>query len=223
MINFGKMTVKTQEALGLSKQIAMENSNQYIEPVHLLLALLSVENSVALEILKKIGVNPDVLISDAKKEISLFPKLSGNFEVYLSKDLEKILSKSFKKMSEMKDEYLSAEHILLSMSESDNAVISKLFKKNSITKESILNSVVGIRGNHRITEPEPEAKYKALEKYTRNLTDLALRGKLDPVIGRDEEIRRVIQVLSRRTKNNPVLIGEPGVGKTSIVEGIALR
>ncbi len=223
MINFEKMTVKTQEALGLSKQIAMENSNQYIEPVHLLLALLSVENSVALEILKKIGVNSDVLISDAKKEISLFPKLSGNFEVYLSRDLEKILSKSFKKMSEMKDEYLSAEHILLSMSESDNAIINKLFKKNSITKESILNSVVGIRGNHRITEPEPEAKYKALEKYTRNLTDLALRGKLDPVIGRDEEIRRVIQVLSRRTKNNPVLIGEPGVGKTAIVEGIALR
>lgn len=223
MINFEKMTVKTQEAIGLSKQIAMENSNQYIEPVHLLLALLSVENSVALEILKKIGVNPDILISDAKKEISLLPKLGGNFEIYLSKDLEKILSKSFKKMSEMKDEYLSAEHILLSMSESDNAVISKLFKKNSITKESILSSVVGIRGNHRITEPEPEAKYKALEKYTRDLTELALRGKLDPVIGRDEEIRRVIQVLSRRTKNNPVLIGEPGVGKTAIVEGIALR
>ncbi len=143
--------------------------------------------------------------------------------VFLTKETEKILIDAFKEMSKMKDEYLSSEHILLAMSESGNTPIKNIFKKYSINRDNLLNSIAMIRGNHRITEEEPEAKYQALEKYTRDLTQLAIAGKLDPVIGRDEEIRRVIQVLSRRTKNNPVLIGEPGVGKTAIVEGIALR
>jgi len=222
-MKFDKMTVKTQEAIDASRRIALENSNQYIEPVHLLFGMLSLENSIAVEIIKKIGVDLKSILSDLRTELEKFPKLSGNFEIYLSRETEKIINSSFKEMESMKDDYLSLEHILISMTSSDNSVLKKIFKKYFISRDSILNSIKSIRGSHRITEPEPEAKYQALEKYTRDLTEMAVKGKLDPVIGRDDEIRRVIQVLSRRTKNNPVLIGEPGVGKTAIVEGIALR
>ncbi|MEF3279603.1 MAG: ATP-dependent chaperone ClpB [Elusimicrobiota bacterium] len=222
-MNFDKMTIKTQQALQLARQYALENSNQYIEPVHLLLSLINVDDSIVSEILKRIGVNINLFINDIKGELEKFPKLSGSFEVYLSRDTEKIIINAFKEMNKMRDEYLSGEHILAAMSESDNSIIRNIFKKYSITKDVILNAVVMMRGNQRITEQEPESKYQVLEKYTKDLTQLAVSGKLDPVIGRDDEIRRVIQVLSRRTKNNPVLIGEPGVGKTAIVEGIALR
>lgn len=223
MINFDKMTIKTQTIIQNSRYLAIENSNQYIEPVHMLVSMLAVDDSIALEILKRAGVNTSGLIEDARKEVDMFVKVGGNVEVYFSRDSEKILINSFKEMSKMKDEYLSSEHILLAMCDSDNAIIKKLFKKYAITRDLILNSIMMIRGSHRVVEQDPEAKYQALEKYTKDITDLAIRGKLDPVIGRDDEIRRVIQVLSRRTKNNPVLIGEPGVGKTAIVEGIALR
>lgn len=222
-MNFDKMTLKTQQAFQLSRSIALENQNQYIEPLHLMLALLSVDESIAREILKKIGVDINLFILDLKKEIDKYPKISGNYEVYLSSQTERLIIDAFKEMSKMKDEYLSAEHVLLAACETTNEPIKKIFKKYSITKDLILNSLTSIRGNERITDAEPESKYQVLEKYTKDLTDLARRGKLDPVIGRDDEIRRVIQVLSRRTKNNPVLIGEPGVGKTAIVEGIALR
>lgn len=221
-MNFDKMTIKTQAALQLSRTIALENSNQYIEPPHLIMALLKQEDSIAREILKKIGVDLNLFISQLQKEIDRFPKLGGNFEIYLSTNTERLIINAFKEMSRMKDEYLSAEHILIAASELETS-LKELFKKHGITKDSILSSLLSIRGSQRITEQEPEAKYQVLEKYTRDLTSLARSGKLDPVIGRDDEIRRVIQVLSRRTKNNPVLIGEPGVGKTAIVEGIALR
>ncbi len=222
-MNFEKMTLKTQTSLQNARAIALENSNQYIEPAHLLYSLINLEDSVAKEILKKIGVNINQILSDLKNEIDKYPKLSGNYEVYLSTHTEKLIINAFKEMTKLKDEYLSAEHILLAACDSDNMVIKNIFKKHYITKDSVLNAIVWVRGNQRITEQEPESKYNVLEKYTRDLTALAIKGKLDPVIGRDDEIRRVIQVLSRRTKNNPVLIGEPGVGKTAIVEGIALR
>ncbi|MGC8867521.1 MAG: Clp protease N-terminal domain-containing protein, partial [Elusimicrobiales bacterium] len=222
-MNFEKMTLKTQQALSNAKAFALENSNQYIEPPHILFSLINMEDSIAREILKKIGVNINQFISDLKDEVDRYPKISGNYDVYLSIHTERLFINAFNEMSKLKDEYLSAEHILLAACDSDNDAIKKIFRKHSITKDTILNAVAFIRGNQRITEAEPEAKYNVLEKYTRDLTDLAVKGKLDPVIGRDDEIRRVIQVLSRRTKNNPVLIGEPGVGKTAIVEGIAIR
>ena len=221
-MKFEKMTIKTQEALHLAKSIALERSNQYIEPYHLILALLKQEDSISREILKKIGVDLNLMMRELEREIDRFPKIGGSFDVYLSTNTERFLIDAFKEMSRMKDEYLSGEHILLAVCDFDSK-IKDIFKKYSITKDRILNSLMLIRGSHRITEEEPESKYRVLEKYTRDLTSLALSGKIDPVIGRDDEIRRVIQVLSRRTKNNPVLIGEPGVGKTAIVEGIALR
>ena len=222
-MNFDKMTIKTQEALIGARNIAMERSNQYVEPAHIILSLLKIDGSIAFEIVKKLGVDPVVFIKDLENEIEKFPKISGNYDIYLSRESELLINKSFKEMTKLKDEYLSAEHILLASFEINVDYLKKIYKKYGITKEGILNTLASIRGSHRITEQTPEAKYQALEKYTRNLTDLAIKGKLDPVIGRDNEIRRVIQVLSRRTKNNPVLIGEPGVGKTAIVEGIALR
>jgi ATP-dependent Clp protease ATP-binding subunit ClpB len=222
-MNFDKMTIKTQEAIAGARNIAMENQNQYVEPAHIILSLLTIDGSIAIEIIKKLGVDPNSFIKDIRNEIDKFPKISGNYEIYLSREGENLINKAFKEMAKLKDEYLSAEHILLASFDINVDYLKKIYKKYGITKDGILNTLTSIRGSHRITEQTPEAKYQALEKYTRDLTDLAIKGKLDPVIGRDNEIRRVIQVLSRRTKNNPVLIGEPGVGKTAIVEGIALR
>jgi ATP-dependent Clp protease ATP-binding subunit ClpB len=222
-MNFDKMTIKTQEAIAGARNIAMENQNQYVEPAHIILSLLTIDGSIAIEIIKKLGVDPNSFIKDIQNEIDKFPKISGNYEIYLSREGENLINKAFKEMAKLKDEYLSAEHILLASFDINVDYLKKIYKKYGITKDGILNTLTSIRGSHRITEQIPEAKYQALEKYTRDLTDLAIKGKLDPVIGRDNEIRRVIQVLSRRTKNNPVLIGEPGVGKTAIVEGIALR
>jgi ATP-dependent Clp protease ATP-binding subunit ClpB len=222
-MNFDKMTIKTQEAIAGARNIAMENQNQYVEPAHIILSLLNIDGSIAIEIIKKLGVDPNSFIKDIQNEIYKFPKISGNYEIYLSREGENLINKAFKEMAKLKDEYLSAEHILLASFDINVDYLKKIYKKYGITKDGILNTLTSIRGSHRITEQTPEAKYQALEKYTRDLTDLAIKGKLDPVIGRDNEIRRVIQVLSRRTKNNPVLIGEPGVGKTAIVEGIALR
>jgi ATP-dependent Clp protease ATP-binding subunit ClpB len=222
-MNFDKMTIKTQEAIAGARNIAIENQNQYLEPAHIILSLLTIEGSIAIEIIKKLGVDPNSFIKDIQNEIDKFPKISGNYEIYLSREGENLINKAFKEMAKLKDEYLSAEHILLASFDINVDYLKKIYKKYGITKDGILNTLTSIRGSHRITEQTPEAKYQALEKYTRDLTDLAIKGKLDPVIGRDNEIRRVIQVLSRRTKNNPVLIGEPGVGKTAIVEGIALR
>ena len=222
-MNFDKMTIKTQEAIAGARNIAMENQNQYVEPAHIILSLLSIEGSIAIEIIKKLGVDPNSFIKDIQNEIDKFPKISGNYEIYLSREGENLINKAFKEMAKLKDEYLSAEHIFLASFDINVDYLKKIYKKYGITKDGILNTLTSIRGSHRITEQTPEAKYQAIEKYTRDLTDLAIKGKLDPVIGRDNEIRRVIQVLSRRTKNNPVLIGEPGVGKTAIVEGIALR
>ncbi|GAB4032789.1 MAG: ATP-dependent chaperone ClpB [Elusimicrobiota bacterium] len=223
MLDFEKMTVKMREAIKLSSEIAAQNGNQRIEPIHILKACLTQEGSVAAGLLEKIGVSAIEISRELDERIGNLSKIGGRVERYLSPESEEILEKAFADMKTLKDEYLSSEHVLLAMSETSDRQTREIFRKHSISRDKILKAMVSIRGSHKITDPEPEAKYQAIEKYARDLTALAASGKLDPVIGRDQEIRRVIQVLSRRIKNNPVLIGEPGVGKTAIAEGIALR
>lgn len=227
-MNLSRFTIKSQEALADAQSIATEYGNQEIITEHLLYALVKQDSGTVGAIIKKSAAagQEDMLVSNISKdllaEIEKRPKVSGG-NIYLSQDLNKILNASEKAAKDLKDEYVSTEHILIAIADetSDNA--SKILKKYGLTKDNILKALVSIRGDQRVTDQNPEDKYQALEKYGRDLTELAKRGKLDPVIGRDEEIRRCVQVLSRRTKNNPVIIGEPGVGKTAIVEGLAQR
>jgi len=223
MINYEKMTKKMQEAILLAQNIAKEYQNQYIEPIHLFAGITFQEEGIIENILKKLNININEFSNDIKNEINALPKISGRIEQYLSKDAEELFENGFKEMQFFKDEFSSTEHLFLALIESSDKKVKNIIKKYRISKDQIIKALISIRGSHRITDPEPEAKYQAIEKYARDLTALARLSKLDPVIGRDSEIRRVIQVLSRRIKNNPVLIGEPGVGKTAIVEGIAIR
>ena len=219
-----KFTMKSQEALQEAQRLAQSKGHQQIEPEHLLHVMVSQPDGVVPAVLKKMGVDPGLVASDMEEALSKVPQVSGaGVQIYLSQALGQILDKAFQIASEMKDEYVSQEHILLAMLEFPESQAAKSLAQRGVTKDSFLKTLASVRGAQRITDPNPEDKYQALEKYGRDLTDLAKRGKLDPVIGRDDEIRRVIQVLSRRTKNNPVLIGEPGVGKTAIVEGLAQR
>ncbi len=222
MVNIDKLTSKTQKALQETQRIAGEYGHQKITPEHLLLALLEQEDSTAASLLDKIGVPGGSLISDLKEHLQKQPEVSGG-SIYMSPELESVLKNSLTQANKMKDDYVSSEHIMLSMSMEKQGFISSLFSKYSITGSRLLQSIMEIRKGQRVDSPDAEENYQALEKYARDLTRLASIGKLDPVIGRDDKIRRVIQVLSRRTKNNPVLIGEPGVGKTAIAEGLALR
>lgn len=223
-INLGKFTLKSQEALQVAQEIAVNYSNQIIEPEHLFAALIQDKESVVSLIIMKIGANRDLLQIKTGEILESLPKVAGSgvTNQNLSRNLEKVLNASFLEADKMKDEFVSVEHLLQGIVGSDGK-ISKLLKSEGITTKKILEALKEIRGSARITSQEPEDIFQALEKYGRNLNLLASRGKLDPVIGREEEIRRVLQVLSRRTKNNPVLIGEPGVGKTAIAEGIAIR
>lgn len=223
-MNLEKFTIKAQEALRDSQKIATENQNQVVEPEHLLLALIDQEGGIVPQVLKKLGIPLDLLREDLKGEIQRkFPRIQGiSGAEYVSKNLEKILQTSYSVSRAMGDEYISTEHIFLAFFESDSEVL-KVLKKHRLSKDEFMRGLQEIRGSHRVTDQNPEDKYMALEKYGKDLTLLAKLGKLDPVIGRDEEIRRVIQVLLRRTKNNPVLIGDPGVGKTAVVEGLAQR
>lgn len=219
-----KMTIKTQEALQAAGGIAGDNGQQNIEPIHVLEALLQQEDGIVIPILQKLGVNPERMASEVKSKIAGLPKVHGsNSGQYLSRELNDILEQAWKEAEQLKDEYLSTEHILIAMSRNGKEAAGRLLREMGISTDRLLKVLVEVRGTQRVTDQNPEGKYQALSKYGRDLTDLARRGKLDPVIGRDEEIRRCIQVLSRRTKNNPVLIGEPGVGKTAIVEGMARR
>ncbi len=223
-MQFDKFTLKSQEALNQAQTLANSLAHQNIEPEHLLKALLEQEGSIVPTILRKVGVEIEALKADIDGALQSYPKVSGaGMQVYLSSALNQILQNAFKIASDMKDEYVSQEHILLSYLDAEHTKAAQFLISRGVTKDKVLSSLTSIRGNQRITDPNPEDKYQALEKYGKDLTALARQGKLDPVIGRDEEIRRVIQVLSRRTKNNPVLIGEPGVGKTAIVEGLAQR
>lgn len=223
--NFNKLTLKSQESLQTAQEIASNYSNQLIEPEHLLAALVQDREGITSSILYKLGVNKDLLQMRVGEMLESLPKVSGAGvgNMTISRDLSEVLENSSKEALEMKDDYVSVEHILISLAEHANSNVAKFFKENNVTKGNILKVLKDIRGSQRVTNQNPEETFQALERYGRNLNDLANRGKLDPVIGREEEIRRVLQVLSRRTKNNPILIGEPGVGKTAIAEGIAIR
>jgi ATP-dependent Clp protease ATP-binding subunit ClpB len=218
-----KLTTKSQEALQQAQALADKRNHQTIDVEHLLFALLGQKEGVALSLLQKLGVPLNSVTERLQKALDRLPQVTGaTGQTYITPRLKKIIENAETEAGALKDEYVSTEHLLLAAVQ-DGGDAGKILKDLGVSREKILNALVGIRGSQRITDPNPEEKYQALEKYGRDLTDLARKGKLDPVIGRDDEIRRVIQVLSRRTKNNPVLIGEPGVGKTAIVEGLALR
>lgn len=220
-----KFTLKSQEAIQAAHTLAQNNGNQEIQPEHLLKATLEQPEGVVVPVLQKMGIEPSVVLSEANQLIENLPKVSGSGagQTYASQAFRNLLDQSFKTATNMQDEYVSQEHLVLAMLENQALPASQMLARLGITSDAFLQALTTIRGNQRVTDPYPEDKYQALEKYARNLTDAARQGKLDPVIGRDEEVRRIIQVLSRRTKNNPVLIGEPGVGKTAIVEGLAQR
>ncbi|MEE8430660.1 MAG: ATP-dependent chaperone ClpB, partial [Candidatus Desulfatibia sp.] len=206
-----------------AQALASEHHNQQIEPEHFLKVMLNEEQGVAGAMLRKLGISPNAVVQELSLAIDRLPKVSGIGEVYLSPRAKAVLDTAFQEATKMKDEYVSIEHILLAVADQKEGEAGKILVQNGINRESILKVLMDIRGSQRITDPNPEEKYQALDKFSHNLTDIARLGKLDPVIGRDDEIRRIVQVLSRRTKNNPVLIGEPGVGKTAIVEGLAQR
>src|SRR5512140_1171470 len=214
-------TQKSQEAILQAQQIAQDYHQQAIEPAHLLLALLSEEEGVVPAIVSRVAGSVQALRNEVKGELSRRPGIQGaNVEVGLSRAASDVLSAAERDAKGMQDDYVSTEHILLALTESPEG---KRLASYGLTKDAILTALKSVRGSQRVTNENPEATYQSLEKYGRDLTDMARKGKLDPVIGRDEEIRRVIQILSRRSKNNPALIGEPGVGKTAIVEGLAQR
>ena len=218
-----KLTTKSQEALQQAQSLAEKRNHQAIDVEHLLFALLGQKEGVVLSLLQKLGASTSSLTERLQKALDRVPQVTGSTgQTFITPRLKKIIEAAEAEAETLKDDYVSAEHLLLAMLQ-DSGEAGKALKELGVSRDKILNALVSIRGAQRITDPNPEEKYQALEKYSRDLTDLARKGKLDPVIGRDDEIRRVIQVLSRRTKNNPVLIGEPGVGKTAIVEGLALR
>ena len=220
---FDKYTVKAQEALQATQEVASRHGNQQMEPVHLLLALVEQTDGIVPAILSRLGVAPTAVATEAERGIESLPKVGGASDLYLSPSLKQLLDDAAKETEQFKDEYVSTEHLLLSLTRRSADPAARILSRLGVTRDAILKALIGVRGSQRVTDQNPESKFQALERFARDLTDLARRGKLDPVIGRDEEVRRVVQVLSRRTKNNPVLIGEPGVGKTAIVEGIAQR
>ncbi len=223
-MRFEKMTLKVQESIREAQHLAEESGHQQIEPEHVMKSLMTQSGAVLNPIFQKLGVRPQQVAEALEDNIARLPKITGAgvSQSYISPQLKRVLDEAWNEAVQLHDEYISAEHILLaSLSAGDS--IAKLLRKLGVTRENLLAAFQEVRGSHRVTDQNPEDKYQALERYCRDLTDLARRGKLDPVIGRDDEIRRIMQVLTRRTKNNPVLIGEPGVGKTAIVEGLAQR
>jgi len=225
-MNMRKLTEKAQEAVLAAQQLADELNHSQIDVEHLLLALLEQEDGIVPAIVQKLRQDPQRLRQQLRAELGRLPKVYGGGlgQAHLSPRLNKVLNIAQQEAERLKDEYVSTEHFLIAIGDAqDSGYAARLLKEAGITKEQIYQVLATIRGGQRVTDQNPEGKYQALEKYGRDLTDLARKGKLDPVIGRDDEIRRVVQVLSRRTKNNPVLIGEPGVGKTAIVEGLAQR
>ena len=222
-MRFDKFTIKSQELIQSAQSMASRFNNQQIEPEHLLSAMLAEREGVANSMLRKLGVSPGAIAQEATAALERLPKVTGAGEVYLSSRAKSVLERAFAEADKMKDEYVSIEHILLAVVDEKSGDARRILEKYGVRRDAILKVLMEIRGSQRITDPNPEEKYQALDKFSRDLTELARLGKIDPVIGRDEEIRRIVQVLSRRTKNNPVLIGEPGVGKTAIVEGLAQR
>ncbi|WP_035347460.1 ATP-dependent chaperone ClpB [Edaphobacter aggregans] len=222
-IKWEKLTVKSQEAVQGAVSYASENGNPEVLPLHLMAALLEDREGLVIPVLEKIGVPVQQLLSGVNAAIQKLPKVQGGAQPGLANATQKVLEQAFKEADNFKDEYVSTEHLLLALAKAKGDAVASALTSFGATHESILKALAEVRGAQRVTDQNPEGKFQALEKYAKDLTELARKGKLDPVIGRDDEIRRVIQVLSRRTKNNPVLIGEPGVGKTAIVEGLARR
>lgn len=220
-MNFEKFTIKSQEALQKSAEIAMSKQQQAIEPGHLLKAILEVDENVSNYVFKKLNVNDTILVNKLDEILNSYPHVSGQ-QPYLSNTTNQVLQNAEKELREFKDEYISVEHLLLALLATKDKV-SNILKDAGFERAGLIKAIKELRGGSKVTDQNAEAKYKSLERYSKNLNDLAKNGKIDPVIGRDEEIRRVLQILSRRTKNNPILLGEPGVGKTAIVEGMAQR
>src|SRR5438046_2635403 len=223
-IRWDKFTVKAQEAVQRANELASEHGNPELLPVHILAALVEDKEGIVPPVLEKIGIGPQAVLNDLYRELERLPKVSGGAaQPGLSQAANQLLERAFKEADNFKDEYVSTEHLLLAATQLKQNAAQQILSRHGATHDAILKALTAVRGSQRITDQNPEAKYQALERYALDLTEQARRGKLDPVIGRDEEIRRLMQVLSRRTKNNPVLIGEPGVGKTAIVEGLAQR
>ncbi|MBW7934816.1 MAG: AAA family ATPase, partial [Gemmatimonadaceae bacterium] len=222
MLNPDRLTVKSADALNDAVSHARRNGNPLVYDAHLLFALLSQDESIVVPVLQKLGLNVSALREALDREIARYPKQSGG-SPSLARELSAVLDRAEEEAKGLSDEYVSTEHLLLALSDVKGTETKALLSAAGATRAALLEAIEAIRGAHRVTDQNPENQYQALQKFTRDLTDAARKGKLDPVIGRDEEIRRVMQVLSRRTKNNPVLIGEPGVGKTAIAEGLAQR
>ena len=224
-MQFDKFTLKSQESVQAAQQLAQNNTNPEITSTHLAKVILEQVDGVVVPVLRKMEIDPSLVLMDMNQLIAKLPRVSGGGvgQIYASQELKRVLDGAFAVAKQMQDDYVSQEHLFLALLQSRNDPTAKALQSRGITEKPFLAALKAIRGDHRVTDQYPEEKYQALEKYGRNLTDMAKQAKLDPVIGRDEEIRRVIQVLSRRTKNNPILIGEPGVGKTAIVEGLAQR
>jgi ATP-dependent Clp protease ATP-binding subunit ClpB len=224
MFRLDKLTQKAQEALQQAQSVAEKHEQQVLFPLHLLIALAQEKEGIVRPVLEKAGVHPDAIVSEAERQLHTIPKATGlQPGVYMSQPLNQVLERAFDEAGRFKDEFVSTEHLLLALAENRSDPAGQLLDRAGASHDAILKALVSVRGNQRVTDQNPESKYQALERYAHDLTASARNGKLDPVIGRDDEIRRVMQVLSRRTKNNPVLIGEPGVGKTAIVEGLAQR
>jgi ATP-dependent Clp protease ATP-binding subunit ClpB len=224
MVRFDKFTVKAQEAVADAQNIAGERHQQFMEVEHLLLALLRQEGGTVPSLLAKLGADAGVMASEVEAELDKLPRVTGAVgQVQLAPRLSELFEEALAEADRMKDEYISTEHLFLAISEEKKGAAAEILRSHGIDRDRVLKALTEVRGSQRVTDPEAEGRYQSLARFGRDLTDLARRGKLDPVIGRDSEIRRVMQVLSRRTKNNPVLIGEPGTGKTAIVEGLAQR
>src|ERR687889_1206560 len=217
-----KFTLRGQEAIQTAIEVAERNHNQQVEPEHVLLAMLEQAEGIVRPVLGKLGANVQVVLNDVQAAVARFPRVQGG-QQYFSPRLSQIFVAAEKQAKEMQDEYISTEHLLLVITDEKDGQAGKILRQHGVNHDDLLKVIEQTRGGSRITDQNAEENYQALTKYAKDLTDLARQGKLDPVIGRDDEIRRTIQVLSRRTKNNPVLIGEPGVGKTAIVEGLAQR
>ena len=222
-MNINKFTQKSIEAVQKCEKFAYEYGNQQIDQEHFLYSLLTIEDSLILKLITKMGISGEQFTNETEVAIGKLPKVSGGGQVYISADLNKVLISAEDEAKAMGDEYVSVEHLFLALVKQPNRAVKELFTLYNITRERFLQALSTVRGNQRVVSDNPEATYDTLEKYGYDLVERARAQKLDPVIGRDSEIRNVVRILSRKTKNNPVLIGEPGVGKTAVVEGLAQR